>query len=142
MDGVSLSGSVKPLEKQVTGGLWSWWTGVNKPEEGSAEAYIDGLRAEYVFYLSSTMMRLTTSRRPTSLLKHLISLRVTLSTAPMDFIIDFLDARGLDKLEVIMIKLAALPKDRGDMNEQLVGEVLKCLRILMNIDVSSTPLYC
>ena len=47
MDGVSLSGNVKPLEKQFTGGLWSWWTG-NRPEEGSAEAYIEGLRAEWV----------------------------------------------------------------------------------------------
>jgi diaphanous 1 len=46
IDQVSLNGSLKPLEKQVTGGLWGWWTGVNKPEEGSAEAYIDGLRAE------------------------------------------------------------------------------------------------
>jgi len=54
----------------------------------------------------------------------------------MDFIIGFLDARSLDKLEAIMIKLAPLPKDKGGMNEQLVGEVLKCLRILMNIDVS------
>jgi diaphanous 1 len=45
VDGASLSGSVKPLEKQVTGGLWSWWTG-SKPEEGSAEAYVEGLRAE------------------------------------------------------------------------------------------------
>ena len=47
VDGVSLGGSVKPLEKQATGGLWSWWTG-NRPEEGSAEAYIEGLRAECV----------------------------------------------------------------------------------------------
>ena len=70
------------------------------------------------------------------MLKHLISLRVTLSTAPMGFIVDFLDAHGLNKLEVIMIKLAHLPKDKGDMNEQLVGEVLKCLRIIMNLDVS------
>lgn len=46
VDGASLSGSVKPLEKQVTGGLWGWWTGVNKAEEGSAEAYIEGLRVE------------------------------------------------------------------------------------------------
>ena len=135
VDGVSLSGSVKPLEKQVTGGLWSWWTG-NGPEEGSAEAYIEGLRAECVPILGQGRSELITSRRPTSLLKHLISLRVTLSTAPMEFIIDFLDARGLDKLEAIMIKLAPIRKDEGDMNEQIVGEVLKCLRILMNIDVS------
>jgi len=139
VDGVSLGGSVKPLEKQVTGGLWSWWTG-NRPEEGSAEAYIEGLRAECVLFNVEERSKLITSRRPTSLLKHLISLRVTLSTAPMDFIIDFLDARGLDKLEVIMIKLAPVSKDQGDMNEQIVGEVLKCLRILMNIDVS--PLSC
>jgi diaphanous 1 len=46
VDQVSLSGSLKPLEKQVTGGLWGWWTGANRPEEGSAEAYIEGLRAE------------------------------------------------------------------------------------------------
>jgi len=54
----------------------------------------------------------------------------------MGFIVDFLDAHGLDKFKVIMIKLAHLPKDKGDMNEQLVGEVLKCLRIIMNLDVS------
>jgi diaphanous 1 len=135
VDGISLSGSVKPLEKQITGGLWSWWTG-NRPEEGSAEAYIEELRAECVLIHGEGRSELTSSRRPTSLLKHLISLRVTLSTAPMEFIIDFLDARGLDKLEVTMIKLAPIPKDKGDMNEQIVGEVLKCLRILMNIDVS------
>jgi diaphanous 1 len=137
VDGISLSGSVKPLEKQVTGGLWSWWTG-NRPGEGSAEAYIEGLRAEYVLNHGEGRSELITSRRPTSLLKHLISLRVTLSTAPMEFIIDFLDARGLDKLEVIMIKLAPVLKDKGDMNEQIVGEILKCLRIIMNIDVSSS----
>lgn len=134
VDGISLSGSVKPLEKQVTGGLWSWWIG-SRPEEGSAKAYIEGLRAECVPILGQGISELITSRRPTSLLKHLISLRVTLSTVPMEFIIDFLDARGLDKLEAIMIKLAPIRKDEGDMNEQIVGEVLKCLRILMNIDV-------
>jgi diaphanous 1 len=67
---------------------------------------------------------------------------VTLSTAPIDFTSEFLYANGLDRLEVIMVKLAPLPKDKGDMNEQLVGEVLKCLRILMNLDVSEPcPLY-
>jgi len=136
VDGISFSGSLKPLEKQVTGGLWSWWTG-NRPEEGSAEAYIEGLRAECVLNHVEERRELIISRRPTSLLKHLVSLRVTLSTAPMEFIIDFLDARGLDRLEVIMIKLAPVLKDKGDMNEQIVGEVLKCLRIIMNIDVSA-----
>jgi hypothetical protein len=45
----SLAGSMsRPLEKQVTGGLWSWWTGADKPEEGSVEAYVEGLRHESV----------------------------------------------------------------------------------------------
>lgn len=82
------------------------------------------------------------SRRPTSLLKHLIAFRVTLSTAPMKFIIDFLELHGLDKLEAVMTKLAALPKDKGDMNEQIVAEVLKCSRILMNVDVSHLTRPC
>jgi hypothetical protein len=30
----------KRMEKQSTGGLWGWWMGSNKAEEGSAEAYI------------------------------------------------------------------------------------------------------
>jgi hypothetical protein len=38
-------GEAPPLERQTTGGLWGWWTGTNyKPEEGSAEAFIEGLR--------------------------------------------------------------------------------------------------
>jgi hypothetical protein len=37
-------GEAPPLERQTTGGLWGWWTGTNyKPEEGSAEAFIEGL---------------------------------------------------------------------------------------------------
>lgn len=28
------------MERQATGGLWGWWTGTNKPPEGSAEAFI------------------------------------------------------------------------------------------------------
>ncbi len=32
------------LEKQTTGGLWGWWTGSTKPEEGSAEAFIQVMR--------------------------------------------------------------------------------------------------
>jgi hypothetical protein len=43
---MSMNGSTKPLKKQMTGGLWSWWTGANKPEEGSAEAYVEGLSHE------------------------------------------------------------------------------------------------
>lgn len=42
------SGSIRPLEKQATGGLWGWWTGSSRAEEGSAEAYIQGLNIKWV----------------------------------------------------------------------------------------------
>ena len=37
-------GDVKPMERQYTGGLWGWWTGSSKPEEGSPAHFADGLR--------------------------------------------------------------------------------------------------
>jgi hypothetical protein len=40
----SSSNEERGVEKQSTGGLWGWWTGTNKPEEGSAEAYIQAIR--------------------------------------------------------------------------------------------------
>ena len=40
---VSMASSIRPLEKQTTGGLWGWWAGVHQPEEGSAEAFVQGL---------------------------------------------------------------------------------------------------
>lgn len=36
-------GETKVLEEQVTGGLWGWWTGAGKPEEGSPAAFISKL---------------------------------------------------------------------------------------------------
>lgn len=53
----------------------------------------------------------------------------------MQFVIDYLDFDGLDRLERIMAKLAPLPQAAGDVTEQMVGEVLKCLRVIMNVDV-------
>lgn len=86
---------------------------------------------------------MTYSRKPTSLLKHLIAVRVALSTAPIAFVISFLDSEGLDRLEKVMVTLAVLPQNKGDMNEQIVGEVLKCLRVIMNVDVSQEAVtYC
>lgn len=35
---------IKPMERQYTGGLWGWWTGSNKAEEGSPAHFVEGLR--------------------------------------------------------------------------------------------------
>jgi diaphanous 1 len=37
-------GDVKPMERQYTGGLWGWWTGSSRPEEGSPAYFLEGLR--------------------------------------------------------------------------------------------------
>jgi hypothetical protein len=40
---------VTPMEKQATGSLSGWWTGAyTKPEEGSAEAFLESLKVTYV----------------------------------------------------------------------------------------------
>jgi hypothetical protein len=38
------SGEAKAIERQYTGGLWGWWTGGGKPEEGSPGHFVEGLK--------------------------------------------------------------------------------------------------
>jgi hypothetical protein len=40
LSGVSASES-RPVEKQYTGGLWGWWSGSAKPQEGTAAHFVD-----------------------------------------------------------------------------------------------------
>jgi diaphanous 1 len=72
------------------------------------------------------------------LLKHLLSLRVTLSTAKLAWISDFVAQSGFDALQVILEKIDRQPREQGDLNEQVIGEVIKCLRVLMNTQVRTT----
>jgi len=44
-------GDFKPMERQYTGGLWGWWAGTSKPEDGSPAHFIEGLRDSWVFIL-------------------------------------------------------------------------------------------
>lgn len=37
-------GEAKAIERQYTGGLWGWWTGGGKPEEGSPAHFVEGMR--------------------------------------------------------------------------------------------------
>ncbi|ODN75497.1 hypothetical protein L202_06627 [Cryptococcus amylolentus CBS 6039] len=111
--------SAKPMEKQGTGGLWAWWTGASKPEDGSPAAFIEGLE----------------QRRPSSVqVKHLLSLRVTLSTAKLSWIHEFLHLKGIVHLGALLERAAKKHLEKGDVEEQIVWEVVKSLRILMNID--------
>ncbi|WVQ76867.1 hypothetical protein IAR50_006541 [Cryptococcus sp. DSM 104548] len=109
----------KAMEKQGTGGLWAWWTGTSKPEDGSPAAFAEVLEQK---------------RPPNALAKHLLSLRVTLSTAKLSWIHEFLHIKGLVHLGTLLEKSAEKRPERGDVEEQIVWEVVKSLRILMNID--------
>ncbi|KAK4684327.1 hypothetical protein P7C73_g5857, partial [Tremellales sp. Uapishka_1] len=113
-------GESKSLERQVTGGLWGWWAGTAKYEEGSAGSFIEALN--------------DSKRSPSSLIKHLLSLRVTLSTAKLSFIDDFLQLPGLESLQTIMARLSRQPRQLDDLDEQILAECIKCLRVLMNTD--------
>jgi hypothetical protein len=63
---------------------------------------------------------------------------VTLSTAKIDFIDDFINLGGLEGLKVVLVRLNEKVVEAGSVDEQNIGEAVKCLRVLMNTDVSLT----
>lgn len=128
--------SIEPLQPQSTGGLWSsWWassggekpsnTQVNKDTTNSAKWYVDGIRTS----------RPTDSR----LVKHLISLRVQLSTAKLIWIEEFLtEEKGRDIIGALLANLVGQGGKRKkltDVEATVLLEVIKCLRVLLNTDV-------
>ncbi|WVQ93958.1 hypothetical protein IAU59_001036 [Kwoniella sp. CBS 9459] len=111
---------IKPLEKQVTGGLWSWWTGNSKPEAGSPAAFIEAMR--------------NSRKNPQSLLKQLISLRLTLATAKAQWINQFILLDGIPIISQLLSRQAGQSIQAGDSAKQVISEVGKCLRILLNTE--------
>ncbi len=125
-----------PIQSQSTGSLWSsWWSSSggeassspknNAKEEKSAAWYIECIRS-----------RRTTDSK---LVKHLISLRVHLSTAKLSWVNGFLNENdGMELLGSLLSTLVAKGGKRkrlGDTEEMVLYEVLKCLRVLLNIGV-------
>lgn len=129
-----------PLQPQNTGSLWAnWWTSSggdksltavdksgNTEVAKSAKWYIDGLRV---------------GKTPDmKLVKHLITLRVHLSTAKVAFIQDFVVAeKGLNALGSLLASLVGKGGKKRILSEleiTVLLEVLKCLRVLLNIEVS------
>lgn len=130
----------QPIQVQTTGGLWSsWWTSSggeqtasgdksSKKESGnSAKWYIDAL---------------CIGKPPDmKLVKHLISLRVHLSTAKLAFIEDFVrNQKGLEAIGMLLAGLVGKGGKRKRLNEvetTVLLELIKCLRVLLNTEVSS-----
>lgn len=125
---------MQPLQPQSTGGLWSsWWAssggdktapGGSKDTAKSAKSYVDGLRA---------------TKMDIKLVKHIISLRVHLTTAKLVWIQEFVgDEHGLDVLGNLLSGLVAKGGKRRTLTEMettVLLEVIKCLRVLLNTEV-------
>lgn len=129
-----------PIQPQTTGGLWSSWWNSSGGEKGAGPSdksqskelsktpdwYVDGIRR-----VKSSDIKLV---------KHLISLRVHLSTAELAWIEDFVvDAKGMDALGTLLSSLVAKDGKRKklqDVEETVLLEVIKCIRVLLNTDVS------
>ncbi|KAJ6583786.1 hypothetical protein B0H10DRAFT_2168123 [Mycena sp. CBHHK59/15] len=129
---------MQPLQPQSTGGLWSiWWassggdkagsSGGTKEIAKSAKWYVDGLR---------------TNKMDVKLVKHLISLRVHLSTAQLLWIQEFVGGEhGLDVLGTLLASLVAKGGKRRTLTEvetTVLLEVIKCLRVLLNTEAGFT----
>ncbi|GLB34079.1 putative diaphanous FH3 domain contatinign protein [Lyophyllum shimeji] len=123
---------MQPLQPQNTGGLWGrWWasSGGEKSERSaqdtdkSAKWYVDGLRGKSL---------------DNKLVKHLISLRVHLSTAKMVWIEEFMiTEKGLDALGSLLAGLVGKGGKRRDLTEMetnVLLENIKCLRVLLNTE--------
>lgn len=123
-----------PIKPQSTGGLWgSWWTssGGEKDSqttesEKTAQWYVDGFRS---------------GKADMKLVKHLISLRVHLSTASLAWIEDFVfECKGVEVLRKLLSGLVAKggkQKMLREVEETVLLEAIKCVRVLLNTDVSS-----
>lgn len=127
------------LQPQSTGGLWSsWWTtsggdkdvtaGDKVPAKNtsrSASWYVNGIRAGSV--------------SDPKFVKHLISMRVHLSTAALVWIEEFLvEEKGMDALGTVLANLVGKGgKKRAlvDIEATVLLEVIKCMRVLLNTEV-------
>lgn len=126
------------IRPQTTGGTWgNWWTSTasstpdsrRSGESMSTKWYIDGLKTNKVVDIK--------------LVKHLIALRVHLSTAQLALIQDFVgDEKGLDVLGQLLAGLVGKggKKNLGEVENTVLLETIKCFRVLLNTDVGFTPL--
>lgn len=120
----------KPVRSQSTGGLWSsWWASSGGESVGekmkTPKWYADGIN--------------NTKALDMKVVKHLISLRVHLSTAQIDWIDEFVRVeKGMDALGSLLAGLVGKGGKRRkltDNEESVLLELVKSLRVLLNTEV-------
>jgi diaphanous 1 len=119
-----------PLQPQTTGGLWSsWWASsggaADRAQKQTPKWYVDGLK--------------NGRNVDMKLVKHLISLRVHLSTASLTWIEEFVQERkGIDVLGTLLAGLVGKSGKRKvliEVESTVLFELIKCLRVLLNTEV-------
>ena len=131
------SEQLQPLTHQNTGSLWSsWWSSAGGERISASDNSRSGELRSATWYID----RLRSSKAyDIKLVKHLITLRVHLSTAKLAFIQDFVcPQKGLDALGKLLSDLvgkAGKRKVLSEMENTVLLEVIKCFRVLLNTDV-------
>ncbi|ORX93208.1 FH2-domain-containing protein [Basidiobolus meristosporus CBS 931.73] len=116
----------KPEKASSYGFFSSWWGPTATKSEATPEHYIDQI----------------TQKNPNLriLVKDLLALRVTLSTAPLTWIRGFLeDKRAIAALETLLERSTINRKGNGstrgsDVDEDIQMECIRCLRVLLNTE--------
>lgn len=126
-----VSETMQPLQAQTGGSMFgNWWasSGGEKNAEAestiSAKRYVDGLRS---------------MKTDTRLVKHLISLRVHLSTAKLPWIEEFITEDGMNAIDSALAALVGKGGKRtvfADIESTVLLEIIKCLRVLLNTQVN------
>ncbi|SNX82525.1 related to Diaphanous protein homolog 1 [Melanopsichium pennsylvanicum] len=131
----------------VTASLWSsWWSG-GSIIAGSSGSNDQGAGNEGNAAMGHVAKLKEGKLSRKDLFKHLLSLRVTLSSAKLSWIDSFLHCDGLGALEQIMqqetdgivngpnSEQQAKQAERKEMSDAILLEAIKCLRTLMNIEL-------
>ncbi|KAF9506490.1 hypothetical protein BS47DRAFT_1399443 [Hydnum rufescens UP504] len=129
------------LTSQNTGGLFSWWGRTHSSDPIDPQSRTDGhsLESQSPSWYVSELRRLRDAGGP-KLAKHLIALRVHLSTAKVTWIEEFLSvAKGLDTLRLILEDLVGegmlrFRKKEGEIEQTIHLELIKCFRVLLNTE--------
>ena len=130
----------------VTASLWSSWWGGGSTIAGSSGQPDQGAGAERNAALGHVSKLKDGKLSRKDLFKHLLSLRVTLSSAKLSWIDSFLHCDGLGALEQTMQQETdgivnglnskqTSKAERKDMSDAILLEAIKCLRTLMNIEL-------
>lgn len=132
-----------PLLQTATG--WTSWFSSGSPAKPSAPRAQSANTARPMeaqdtpaFYVSRMLAGKVSQ---ISLVKHLIALRVRLATAQLSWIQEFLNQKGLSAIETLLKKATSHKsgslKDAGnELDETISAECIRCLRVLMNVEVS------